>query len=77
LFIAFEIMTDIPQITERAKIIKQARRVVIKLGTAVLMREDKGIALSRFYSFVEAIADIKQSGSRCSIGIVGRCGAGR
>jgi glutamate 5-kinase len=55
-------MTEIPQITERAKIIKQARRVVIKLGTAVLMREDKGIALSRFYSFVEAIADIKQAG---------------
>ncbi len=48
--------------TEREKIIRQARRVVIKLGTAVLMREDKGIALSRFYSFVEAIADIKQSG---------------
>jgi len=55
-------MTDISHTTERAKIIKQARRVVIKLGTAVLMREDKGIALSRFYSFVESIADIKQSG---------------
>jgi glutamate 5-kinase len=55
-------MTNLSATTERAAIIKQARRVVIKLGTAVLMREEKGIALSRFYSFVEAIADIKQSG---------------
>jgi glutamate 5-kinase len=55
-------MADIPVTGERAVIIKQARRVVIKLGTAVLMREEKGVALSRFYSFVESIADIKQSG---------------
>jgi glutamate 5-kinase len=55
-------MSDLSYTTNRAAIMRQARRVVIKLGTAVLMREEKGIALSRFYSFVEAVADIKQSG---------------
>src|ERR1044072_5314381 len=48
-------------LTDRKTLISQARRVVIKLGTAVLMREERGIALSRFYSFVEAIAEIKQA----------------
>ncbi len=48
-------------LSTRKDLITQARRVVIKLGTAVLMREERGIALSRFYSFVETIADLKQS----------------
>ncbi len=48
-------------LTNRKSLISVARRVVIKLGTAVLMREEQGLALSRFYSFVEAIADIKKS----------------
>ncbi|MEW6131239.1 MAG: glutamate 5-kinase [Acidobacteriota bacterium] len=46
----------------RKLLVTNAKRLVIKLGTAVLMREEKGFALSRFYSFVEAIADIKKSG---------------
>jgi glutamate 5-kinase len=50
------------QSTARARIASEARRVVIKLGTAVLMRDDGRIALSRFYSFIEAIADLKRQG---------------
>jgi glutamate 5-kinase len=47
---------------ERDRIVTQAQRVVIKLGTAVLMRDDRTLALSRFYSFVESIADLKRGG---------------
>jgi glutamate 5-kinase len=65
-----------PSTTGRAAIVKQARRVVIKLGTAVLMREEKGIALSRFYAFVEAIADIKQSGKDVLLVSSGAVGLG-
>jgi glutamate 5-kinase len=49
------------ELSIRKNLVSQARRVVIKLGTAVLMREERGIALSRFYAFVETIADIKQA----------------
>jgi glutamate 5-kinase len=35
---------------------------VIKLGTGVLMRDEGGVALSRFYSFVESIAALKRHG---------------
>ncbi|MDW8238782.1 MAG: glutamate 5-kinase [Acidobacteriota bacterium] len=45
--------------TERSRIISQARRIVIKLGTAVLMRDGGGVALSRFHSFIESMAELK------------------
>ena len=35
----------------RKQIVEKAHRIVVKLGTAVLMNEGQGIALSRFYSF--------------------------
>ena len=54
-------MIETPPSSERLTLLSQARRVVIKLGTAVLMHEEKKLALSRFYAFVESIADIKQS----------------
>ena len=37
-----------------------ARRVVLKIGTATLTREEGGLALSRFYSFVESIAELRR-----------------
>src|SRR5215813_4039197 len=61
---------------ERAAIITQAKRIVIKLGTAVLMRENNQLALSRFYSFVEAIADIKKSGCEVLLVSSGAVGLG-
>ena len=64
------------QSTDRARITSEARRVVIKLGTAVLMRDDGRIALSRFYSFVEAIADLKRQGREVLIVSSGAIGLG-
>ncbi len=62
--------------TDRARIASDARRIVIKLGTAVLVRDDGGIALSRFYSFIEAIADLKRSGREVLLVSSGAVGLG-
>ncbi|HEY9231001.1 MAG TPA: glutamate 5-kinase, partial [Blastocatellia bacterium] len=61
---------------EPRRLIAAARRVVIKLGTAVLMREDGGPALSRFYSFIEAIADLKRAGREVLLVSSGAVGLG-
>jgi len=62
--------------TDRARILSEARRIVIKLGTAVLMRDDGGLALSRFYSFVEAVADLKRAGREVLLVSSGAVGLG-
>src|ERR1044071_2973019 len=62
--------------TDRARITSSARRIVIKLGTAVLVRDDGGIALNRFYSFIEAIADLKRSGREVLLVSSGAVGLG-
>ncbi len=49
---------------------------MIKLGTAVLMRDDGGVALSRFYSFVEAIAAFKCEGREVLLVSSGAVGLG-
>jgi glutamate 5-kinase len=54
----------------------QARRVVIKLGTAVLMREDGAVALSRLYSFIETIAELKREGREVLLVSSGAVGLG-
>jgi glutamate 5-kinase len=61
---------------DRSQIISRARRVVIKLGTAVLMREEGGLALGRFYSFIESIASLKRSGREILIVSSGAVGLG-
>jgi glutamate 5-kinase len=66
-------MTSAPQ---RHHIINESRRVVIKLGTAVLMREDGEPALSRFYSFIEALADLKRAGREVLLVSSGAVGLG-
>jgi glutamate 5-kinase len=45
----------------RLSVVSRAKRVVIKLGTAVIMRDEGGVALSRFYSFVEGIAGLMRT----------------
>jgi len=60
----------------RAEILSNANRVVIKLGTAVLMKEEGGIALSRFYSFVEDIAGLIHSGKQVLVVTSGAIGLG-
>ncbi|MBX9686414.1 MAG: glutamate 5-kinase [Candidatus Obscuribacterales bacterium] len=61
---------------KRKEILSSAKRVVVKLGTAVLMREEGGIALSRFYSFVEDLARLKKSGKEVLLVTSGAIGLG-
>jgi len=60
----------------RKEIIGSSRRIVIKLGTAVLMNDQGGIALSRFYSFVEGIANLMKSGKEVLLVTSGAVGLG-
>jgi glutamate 5-kinase len=69
-------MNESSTATERGLMVSQARRVVIKLGTAVLMREEGGVALSRFYSFVESIADLMRAGKEVLVVSSGAVGLG-
>ena len=49
---------------------------MIKLGTAVLMREDGAVALSRLYSFIETIAELKREGREVLLVSSGAVGLG-
>lgn len=64
------------QAIDRKALIKGAKRIVIKLGTAVLMKDEGGIALSRFYSFVEGIAGLVKSGKEVLLVTSGAIGLG-
>lgn len=61
---------------DRKAVLSHARRVVVKLGTAVLMKDEGGIALSRFYSFIEDIAKLKKSGREILLVTSGAVGLG-
>lgn len=58
------------------KKITGAKRIVFKFGTNVLTRDDGNIALSRIYSFIESIADLKQQGKEIIIVTSGAVGLG-
>src|SRR5262245_13472806 len=61
---------------DRAALISSASRLVVKLGTAVMMSEGGGIALSRVYSFVESIAALRKSGREVLLVSSGAVGLG-
>jgi delta-1-pyrroline-5-carboxylate synthetase len=61
---------------DRSRLLAEARRVVIKLGTAVLMKDGDGIAFSRFYSLVESIAALKKGGREVLVVSSGAVGLG-
>lgn len=42
--------------------VTQARRIVIKVGTNVVMRDDGRLALSRLYGIAESVARLRQQG---------------
>jgi glutamate 5-kinase len=42
--------------------VSQSRRVVIKVGTNVVMRDDGRVALSRIYGIAESVARLRQQG---------------
>jgi len=56
--------------------IKKAHRIIFKFGTNVLTREDGSFALSRIYSFLESIADLKKQGKEIIIVTSGAVGFG-
>ncbi len=62
--------------SERARVAARARRVVVKLGTAVLTHEDGRVALSRLYSFIEAIATLVGEGREVLLVTSGAVGLG-
>ena len=41
-----------------------ARRIVLKIGTRVIARDDGRVALSRLFAVVEAAADLRARGGR-------------
>jgi len=56
--------------------IKKAQRIIFKFGTGVLTRKDGNIALSRIYSFIESIADLKKQNKEIIIVTSGAVGLG-
>lgn len=56
--------------------IKNSKRIIFKFGTGVLTREDGTIALSRIYSFIESIADLKKQNKEIIIVSSGAVGFG-
>jgi glutamate 5-kinase len=48
--------------TERAAVLSSARRIVIKLGTNVVINDDGKVAFGLLYSLVESIANLRRQG---------------
>jgi len=70
-------MTDQVSSNERQRITLAAKRVVIKLGTAVLMSDEgTGIAADRFLAVVGSIAQLKRSGREVLLVSSGAIGLG-
>ncbi|MEI8390202.1 MAG: glutamate 5-kinase [bacterium] len=58
------------------KNITDAKRIVFKLGTNTITNKDGNIALSRIYSFIESISDLKKEGKEIIIVTSGAVGMG-
>ena len=56
--------------------VAQARRVVIKVGTNVVMRDDGRLALSRVYGIAESVARLRQQGKDVLLVSSGAVGLG-
>jgi glutamate 5-kinase len=65
-----------PRQLTRAELTSASRRVVIKLGTAILMDEQGGLAGDRLGSFVESIAGLKRRGLEVLLVSSGAVGLG-
>jgi glutamate 5-kinase len=60
----------------RRRALLTARRVVVKLGTAVLTHEDGSLAEGRFHGFVEAVAALRREGLDVVVVTSGAVGIG-
>ncbi|HKV41522.1 MAG TPA: glutamate 5-kinase, partial [Blastocatellia bacterium] len=69
-------MSKQPYITDRIHFVGESRRVVLKLGTSIIIREAGGVALSRFYSFIESIAAVRRAGREVLLVTSGSVGLG-
>ena len=58
------------------KNIKDAKRIVFKLGTNTIANKDGSVALSRIYSFIESLAELKKQGREIIIVTSGAVGMG-
>lgn len=56
--------------------IAKAQRIVIKVGTNVIMRDDGAIALGRIYNLIESIADLRKQGKEVLLVSSGAVGLG-
>jgi len=56
--------------------LKKAKRIVFKLGTNIITNEGGNIALSRVYSLIESIAELKEKGREIILVTSGAVGMG-
>jgi len=56
--------------------VASARRVVVKVGTNVIMRDDGAVALSRVYGIIESVATLRKAGKDVLIVSSGAVGLG-
>ena len=61
----------------REELFKNAKRIVIKLGTNVLRNDDGEVSLTRIYSFIEDIASLKKSGKEVIVVTSGAVSLGK
>src|SRR5437773_10369288 len=70
-------MTDQAPSNERKRITAEASRIVIKLGTSVLMSDEgAGIASDRFLAVVGSMAELKRAGREVLLVSSGAIGLG-
>lgn len=68
-------MSAIPTQASRV-LVTSARRLVVKVGTNVLQREDGGLALGCFYGIVESLANLRREGREVVLVSSGAVGLG-
>lgn len=56
--------------------LREARRIVVKAGTNVIMRDDGAVALGRLYGLIESVATLKKQGRHVLIVSSGAVGLG-